>query len=128
MFYAKKVKDQIIKWIAEYFKNNGSPATKAVIGISGGKDSSIVAALCVEALGRNRVLGVLMPQGEQQDIDVSFAEIADICAHLTPYGVAARYPDEFSPNESMIKLAINKAQEVYNFFFVLINIGNESEA
>ena len=73
MFDAKKVKTQIVKWIADYFRDNAAPETKAVIGISGGKDSSIAAALCVQALGKDRVLGVLMPQGEQHDIDVSFA-------------------------------------------------------
>jgi NAD+ synthase len=78
MFDAKKVKDELIEWIREYFKNNGSEETKAVIGISGGKDSSVVAALCVEALGKDRVFGVLMPQGEQADIDVSYA----LCKHL----------------------------------------------
>lgn len=73
MFDAKRVKNQIVEWIAGYFQSNASPETKAVIGISGGKDSSIVAALCVEALGKDRVLGVLMPQGIQGDIDVSYA-------------------------------------------------------
>lgn len=73
MFDAKKVKAQLVAWIADYFQKNGSAATKAVIGISGGKDSSVVAALCVAALGKNRVLGVLMPQGEQHDIDVAYA-------------------------------------------------------
>ena len=73
MFDAKKVKNQIVEWIAEYFKNNAAPETKAIIAISGGKDSSIAAALCVEALGKSRVFGVLMPQGEQPDIDVSYA-------------------------------------------------------
>lgn len=72
MFNAKKIKDDIIKWIAAYFENNASPETKAVIGISGGKDSSIIAALCKEALTKERVLGVLMPQGNQHDIDVSY--------------------------------------------------------
>ena len=82
MFDAKKVKSQIIEWIADYFQNNGSPETKAVIGISGGKDSSIIAALCKEALGKSRVLGVLMPQGNQHDIDISY----DICKTLDiPY-------------------------------------------
>lgn len=66
-----KVKNEIVKWIRNYFKENGGPNTNAVIGISGGKDSSIVAALCVEALGKDRVLGVMMPQGEQVDIDCS---------------------------------------------------------
>ena len=71
VFDAKKIKNQIVVWIADYFQNNASPKTKAVIGISGGKDSSVAAALCVEALGKNRVLGVLMPQGEQHDIDAA---------------------------------------------------------
>jgi NAD+ synthase len=73
MFNARSVKNQIVEWIRDYFKNNASPETKAVIGISGGKDSSVTAALCVEALGKARVLGVLMPQGEQHDIDMSHA-------------------------------------------------------
>lgn len=71
MFDAVKVKDEIIKWIAEYFKNNAAPGTRAVIGISGGKDSSVAAALCAEAIGKERVFGVLMPQGGQFDIGVS---------------------------------------------------------
>lgn len=69
-FDAKKVKADIIKWIQDWFENNGK-GCNAVIGISGGKDSSAVAALCVEALGKERVIGVLMPNGEQFDIDVS---------------------------------------------------------
>lgn len=63
----KRTKDEIVQWIRTYFENNG-PGCDAVVGISGGKDSSIVAALCVEALGKDRVFGVLMPQGEQADI------------------------------------------------------------
>lgn len=72
MFDAKKIKNRIVEWIADYFINNGSPETKAIVGISGGKDSSVAAALCVRALGKERVLGVLMPQGEQWDIAVSY--------------------------------------------------------
>ncbi len=68
MFDAKKVKDECVAWIQEFFKENG-PDCKAVVGISGGKDSSVAAALCVEALGADRVVGVLMPCGEQADID-----------------------------------------------------------
>ncbi|MBO5231530.1 MAG: NAD(+) synthase [Clostridia bacterium] len=70
MFDAKKIKDQCVEWIRDFFKNNG-PDCNAVLGISGGKDSSIAAALCVEALGKERVIGVLMPQGEQHDIDMA---------------------------------------------------------
>lgn len=64
----KYMKEAIVKWIQDWFKQNG-PDCKAVIGISGGKDSSIVAALCVEALGKDRVLGVLMPNTLGQDGD-----------------------------------------------------------
>lgn len=61
-------KNLVINWIRSYFEKNGNENTKAIIGISGGKDSTIAAALCVEALGKDRVVGVLMPQGEQDDI------------------------------------------------------------
>ncbi len=60
----------ITNWLKEYFIESG-PNSKAVIGISGGKDSTIAAALLVRALGPERVIGVLMPQGEQTDIDDS---------------------------------------------------------
>ena len=71
MFNAEKVKNECVQWIRDFFENNGKDC-KAVVGISGGKDSSIAAALCVEALGKDRVVGVLMPQGEQHDIDKAF--------------------------------------------------------
>ena len=71
MFDAKRVKDECVKWIREFFEENGKGAN-AVVGISGGKDSSVAAALCAEALGKDRVIGVLMPQGEQHDIDMAY--------------------------------------------------------
>ena len=71
MFNAEKVKNQCVEWIRTFFEENG-PGCNAVIGISGGKDSSVAAALCVEALGRERVIGVLMPCGEQHDIDMAY--------------------------------------------------------
>lgn len=70
MFDVVKVKDECVQWIRDFFEENG-PGCNAVLGISGGKDSSVVAALCVEALGKDRVIGVLMPNGEQADIDMS---------------------------------------------------------
>lgn len=70
MFNAERVKKDIVQWIRNWFEENGR-GCKAVVGLSGGKDSSVVAALCVEALGKERVFGVLMPNGEQFDIDVS---------------------------------------------------------
>lgn len=70
MFCAEKVKNDCIAWIRTFFEENG-PGCNAVVGISGGKDSSVAAALCAEALGRERVIGVLMPCGVQHDIDAA---------------------------------------------------------
>ncbi len=71
MFDAVKVKEQCVLWIRDFFEKNGK-GCNAVIGISGGKDSSVAAALCVEALGKERVIGVLMPSGVQHDIDMAY--------------------------------------------------------
>ena len=66
-FNAKEVKNRVVKWIQDWFEENGK-GCNAVIGISGGKDSSVVAGLCVEALGKDHVIGVTMPNGVQPDI------------------------------------------------------------
>ena len=71
MFDAKRIKNDCVDWIREFFEKNGKDCN-AVLGISGGKDSSVAAALCVEALGADRVIGVLMPNGEQHDIDCAY--------------------------------------------------------
>lgn len=71
MFDAVKVKNDCVEWIRDFFENNGK-GCNAVLGISGGKDSSVAAALCAEALGKDRVIGVLMPCGEQHDIDAAY--------------------------------------------------------
>jgi len=65
---AKKETEKVIQWIRDWFDQNGKEAG-AVIGLSGGKDSTVVAALLVKALGKDRVFGVLMPNGIQTDID-----------------------------------------------------------
>ena len=70
MFDALRIKNECVEWIRDFFAKNG-PDCNAVLGISGGKDSSVAAALCVEALGADRVIGVLMPCGRQADIDCS---------------------------------------------------------
>ena len=70
MFNVEKATQDAVQWIRDWFEQNGK-GCNAVIGISGGKDSSVVAALCVKALGKDRVIGVLMPNGEQPDIDCS---------------------------------------------------------
>jgi len=76
MFEVKRVKNELVEWVKEMMYWSGGKT--AVVGISGGKDSSVVAALCVEALGKDNVVGVLMPQGEQSDIQYSY----DLVNHL----------------------------------------------
>ena len=76
-FDAKKVKDEVVAWIRDWFEENGK-GCNAVVAVSGGKDSSVVAALCVEALSKEHVLGVLLPKGEQFDINVSQALVAHL--------------------------------------------------
>ena len=71
MFNVEKIKNDCVNWIREFFEKNGK-GCNAVLGVSGGKDSSVAAALCVEALGADRVIGVLMPNGEQHDIDCAY--------------------------------------------------------
>lgn len=70
MFDPQKVAEDCIQWIRQFFAENGRDCS-AIVGISGGKDSSVVAALCAAALGKERVIGVLMPCGEQKDIDMA---------------------------------------------------------
>lgn len=67
----ENLKIEAVEFVKKYFEKNGTPSTKAVIGISGGKDSAVVAALCCEALGKERVIGVMMPNGIQKDISDS---------------------------------------------------------
>jgi len=76
-FDVEEATRQCVEWIKNWFDENGK-GCKAVLGISGGKDSSVVAALCCKALGKDRVIGVLMPQGVQEDIDYAFG----ICEFL----------------------------------------------
>ncbi len=85
-FDVKVVKEELVKWLQDWFKENGD-GCNAVIGISGGKDSTVTAALLVEALGKDRVFGVLMPNGVQVDIGdskkvVDFLDIKNITVNI----------------------------------------------
>ncbi len=90
-----RIKKDCVEWIRQYFDGAG-PDSKAVIGISGGKDSSIVAALCVEALGADRVVGVLMPYRKQSDIGDSYR----IVEHL---GIQSFEIDVFPAAQEVVK-------------------------
>lgn len=88
-FDAKKTKDKLVAWIRNWFDENGRDCN-AIIGISGGKDSSVCAALCVEALGKDRVIGILMPNLKQDDIDDSYQLVKhlEIQNYTIPISVA----------------------------------------
>ena len=76
-FHAEAMTNALIHWIRAWFWKNGR-GCNAVIGISGGKDSSVCAALCVAALGRDHVIGVLMPNGSQRDIPDSYQLVSHL--------------------------------------------------
>lgn len=104
-FRAMEVKERCVEWIRDFFEKNGK-GCNCVIGISGGKDSSVAAALCVEALGRERVIGVLMPDGEQSDIDmakqlVEFLGIRGITVNIAPVVAAVTEGVESALSEGM---------------------------
>ncbi len=104
----------VIQWIKDYYSEINDPQAKAIIGISGGKDSTICAALLVEALGKDRVIGVLMPNNKQSDIEDSYrvCRKLDIKAHVVNIGPAYAElvngiydsdPDLAYPEPDMIK-------------------------
>lgn len=104
-FDVKTVKNEVVQWIRDWFDKNGKDCN-AVVGISGGKDSSVVAALCVEALGKDRVFGVLMPQGRQSDIEYShmLCNFLDIPRTIIPIGTivnVAEYEIKTSLDENL---------------------------
>ena len=90
MFNAEKVTAQAAGWIQDFFAANGD-GCNAVVGISGGKDSSVAAALCVRALGRERVIGVLMPNGAQSDIDMARLLVDHLGIRAVEVNIAKAY-------------------------------------
>lgn len=106
-FDAKKVKNDLVEWIRNWFEENG-PGCNAVVAISGGKDSSVVAALCVEALGKDRVYGVLLPNGEQFDINVSL----ELVKHLDIKHSVINIKDAFDGVFNNVTAAIGELSDV----------------
>ncbi len=87
----EKTKLNLIEWIRDWFSKNGNENTKAVLGISGGKDSTICAALLCEALGKDRVLGVLMPNNVQSDINDSLEVVKHLDMPYTIINIGSAY-------------------------------------
>ena len=116
-FNVEKETKELVNWLKEWFLLNGKDCY-AVVGISGGKDSSVVASLCVKALGKNRVIGVMMPNGKQSDINdaiklckvldiknitINIKDIVDIETKLLLSGVKSLGKDELT-NQTLINL------------------------
>ena len=100
------IKDGAIAFIKEYFEKNGDANTKAIIGVSGGKDSSVVTALCCQALGKERVVGVMMPNGIQKDIDDS----KHLCSFLGIENYTVNINDGYKGLSGAIASALGKPQ------------------
>ena len=110
-FDVKKVTNDLVKWVQDWFEHNGK-GCNAVIGISGGKDSTVTAALCVKALGKDRVFGVLMPNGEQKDISDSIR----VCEELDIKNITVNIADAVNAEKENIlknfkEIGINELTE-----------------
>lgn len=107
-FNANEVKNDCVQWIKDWFEENGKNCT-AVVGISGGTDSSVVASLCVEALGKDRVFGVLMPNGEQSDIEYAHK----LCNFLGINSITVNIKDAMDGLTSAVKgIAITEQSKI----------------
>ena len=106
----EKLTNEVIAWIQDWFNNKSGNAKGVILGISGGKDSTIVAALCAKALGKDKVYGVLMPNGDQRDID----DAIEICEFL---GIKYRVVNINKIVES-IESAIRYSKSYYENNFV----------
>ena len=85
-FNAKETKDKLVQWIRDWFEVNGK-GCNAVIGLSGGKDSNVVAALCVEALGKDRVIGVTIPNIVQTEAEILNEDLKDVNTLVDHLGI-----------------------------------------
>lgn len=103
-FNAKQATQECIDWIRDWFDKNGKDCN-AIVGISGGKDSTIVASLCVQALGKDRVIGVLMPNGVQADIEDS----KKVCELLGIKNYTVNINDAFAFLQNSVEIGFENA-------------------
>lgn len=91
-FDTEKVTNDCINWIREWFNKNAYHK-QAVIGISGGIDSAVVAALCNKALGKDRCIGVVMPNICQDDLSMAKIIAREYCEQYIPINIGKAYTD-----------------------------------
>lgn len=103
-FDPEKAAKECVSWIRDWFDKNGK-GCNAIIGISGGKDSTAVAALCAKALGKDRVIGVMLPDGEQKDIEDSKEVIKHLGIHGLTYNINETTNTMFDGMKSLQELA-----------------------
>ena len=105
--------ENITKWIRTQVPEGG----KAVLGISGGKDSTIAAALCVKALGKENVIGVMMPNGLQKDIADSYT----VCNYLDIEHIEVNMEDAYEGILEAISAGLATNGHKYPYSSVRIN-------
>jgi len=113
MMDIQKVKSEMVNWIRDWVNSSGNNQTKVVIGISGGKDSSCIAYALVEALGKERVYGVLMPNGEQKDISDSMRIVNALGIDYSIVNIKSTYDALSKEIEKVSKLKC-KTEPRYN--------------
>ena len=118
-FNAEQEARHIVSWIQNWFSNKGA-GTTAVIGISGGKDSTIAAALTAKALGPDRVLGVLIPNGHQADLDDAkrVVRTLGICGTIVNIGGGHAVPFDTQGKIFRSAVQFSKGVALYMFFGV----------
>lgn len=92
---------KIEKFIKDYVEN--SKAKGIVIGMSGGKDSFITAKLCANAIGKENVLGVLMPNGESQDLEIAIENCKEIGIRYYKVDISHIYKDIISSTKDVLE-------------------------
>ena len=103
-FDAKKTKDDLVQWLRDWEKENAN-GCNFILGISGGKDSTIVAALLKECFGADRVYGVLMPCGVQKDIDISRKVVDSLGIHSLEINIAYEVDEILDPLSAIIDIS-----------------------
>ena len=121
-----RITTSILETIGERLRRKG-----AVVGLSGGVDSSVVAALCVRALGKGRVFGLFMPEADSSDDSLKFgrlvadalgiqATVEDISPILRGAGCNTR-------RDEAIKAIIPHYNDTYKSKIVLSSVLSGSE-